>query len=364
MSNLSTKLVRTLLISALAAVTVMSAFAQSNVLKVGDPAPAIQVAKWVKGDAVPSLDKGKIYVVEFWATWCGPCKVSIPHLTELHKKFGDKATFIGVSSFETKWDGVEPFVKSEGDQMDYDVAMDKIENPTDREGFMAKNWMEAAHQPGIPTAFVVDKEGRIAWIGHPMELEQPLAKIVDGTWDRDAAAKAFAKAMDAQNAEANSPARKISTAFGQAMKAKKWDDALADANQLSALDKKYENTANSWKMAVYTESGDAKGFDAVAEKILNGPAKNNPAALNQVAWPIVDPESKLSPRNLELAHSAASKAVDLSERKEPAYIDTLAWAEFWMGNKSKAIDLENEAISKVTGDKSSYEASLKKFQGE
>jgi thiol-disulfide isomerase/thioredoxin len=338
-----------------------SALAQSTTLKVGDSAPAIKVAKWVKGDAVPSLDKGKIYVVEFWATWCGPCKVSIPHLTELHKKFGDKATFIGVSSFENKWDGVEPFVKSEGDQMDYDVAMDKIDKPTDREGFMAKNWMDAAKQNGIPTAFVVDKEGKVAWIGHPMELEGPLTKIVDGTWDRKAAAQEFANSMNAQKAEANSPANKLSVAFGQALKAKKWDEAVADADKLAALDKKYENAANFWKMAVYAKSGDGKKFDAVAEKILSGPAKDDPNTLNSIAWSIVDPESKMSPRNLELAHSSASKAVELSQRKEAAFIDTLAWAEFAMGNKSKAAELEKEALSKVEGDKSGYEAALKKF---
>src|SRR5689334_25163119 len=69
-------------------------------LTVGSPAPAIKVAKWVKGKPVNSLKKGNVYVVEFWATWCGPCKQSIPHLTELAKKYAGKATFIGVSSFE------------------------------------------------------------------------------------------------------------------------------------------------------------------------------------------------------------------------------------------------------------------------
>jgi thiol-disulfide isomerase/thioredoxin len=61
--------------------------AQDVTLKIGDPAPPLAVSKWVKGTPVKKLGDGQVHVVEFWATWCGPCKVSIPHLTELAKKY-------------------------------------------------------------------------------------------------------------------------------------------------------------------------------------------------------------------------------------------------------------------------------------
>ena len=96
-------------------------------LKVGDAAPEIKVAKWVKGSAVKSFEKGKVYVVEFWATWCGPCRTSIPHLTEMAKKFKDKATFTGVSVWERGEDiekQVTDFVENMGEKMDYNVALD------------------------------------------------------------------------------------------------------------------------------------------------------------------------------------------------------------------------------------------------
>jgi len=75
----------------------MAARAATATLKVGSDAPPVAVVKWFKGTPVDTLEKGKVYVVEFWATWCGPCKMSIPHLTEMAHKYGDKVTFVGVS---------------------------------------------------------------------------------------------------------------------------------------------------------------------------------------------------------------------------------------------------------------------------
>src|SRR5262249_46496067 len=76
-----------------------------------------------------------------------------------------------------------------GDKMDYSVALDRVpENGNPNDGAMARTWMRAAEENGIPAAFVV-KDGTIAWIGHPMELDEPLAKITAGDWDPKAVAK-------------------------------------------------------------------------------------------------------------------------------------------------------------------------------
>ena len=67
-------------------------------LKVGDPAPALAPGKWLKGEPVKALEKGKIYVVEFWATWCSGCVAQIPHLNELTRKLKDRPVrFISVT---------------------------------------------------------------------------------------------------------------------------------------------------------------------------------------------------------------------------------------------------------------------------
>ena len=149
-----------------------SPVSRAETLGVGDAAPKLNVKSFVKGEPVSAFEPGKNYVVEFWATWCGPCKTSIPHLTELQKK-NPGVTFIGVSIWEDDQEQVKPFVDEMGDKMAYRVAVDSIPDKEKAdEGAMAKTWMTAADQNGIPTAFIVNKEGKIAWIGHPMDDRQ------------------------------------------------------------------------------------------------------------------------------------------------------------------------------------------------
>src|ERR1700761_1889608 len=68
-------------------------------LKVGDPAPPLRASKWLQGAEVKEFAAGKTYVVEFWATWCGPCIVMMPHLSELQHQYADAGvTFIGYTA--------------------------------------------------------------------------------------------------------------------------------------------------------------------------------------------------------------------------------------------------------------------------
>lgn len=189
----------------LAAVALLSicsslATAAGPSLAVGLPAPELRVAKWLKGTPVEKLERGQVYVVEFWATWCGPCKATMPHVTSLAKKYAGKATIIGVSVWERPPEEtdasllslVEATVKSMGDRMDYNVAADGLDK------FMATTWMEAAGQKAIPCAFIVDREGKIAWIGLPAKMDDVLEAVVNGTWDREAEIKRAAEAAEAE----------------------------------------------------------------------------------------------------------------------------------------------------------------------
>ncbi|MBQ7590414.1 MAG: redoxin domain-containing protein [Verrucomicrobia bacterium] len=149
--------------------------------KLGEKAKALTISEWVKGSAVDVTDGKNVYVVEFWATWCGPCRNTIPHLTELQKKYKDQGVvFVGVSS--EKAEEVKPFVQEMGDKMDYNVAVDK-DDATD------KAYMAAYGQNGIPCAFIINKESQVVWVGHPMEMETPLKEVIEGKYDLSAALK-------------------------------------------------------------------------------------------------------------------------------------------------------------------------------
>ncbi len=159
-------------------------------LKAGDPAPKLAPGKWIQGDPVTQFQNGKAYIVEFWATWCPPCRASIPHLNEIYKKYKDKGlVVIGQDCWERDDSLVASFVKKMGDKMTYRVALD--DKSTNKKGVMATTWMEAAGRDGIPSAFLVDTHGKIAWIGHPMALkDEVIQQVLAGTYDASKVAKA------------------------------------------------------------------------------------------------------------------------------------------------------------------------------
>lgn len=125
-------------------------------------APPLKVAQWVKGApvALDALKGKKAVVIEFWATWCPPCRESIPHLTALQKKYRDSVAFIGISN-EAPED-VKRFVEAMGSKMDYAVAIDDKDETS-------RAYMDARGVNTIPYAFVVGKDGNVAYHGHPLD---------------------------------------------------------------------------------------------------------------------------------------------------------------------------------------------------
>ncbi|MBL9141496.1 MAG: TlpA family protein disulfide reductase, partial [Phycisphaerae bacterium] len=183
----------------------------SDELTIGDAAPVPQIEHWVRGTQPEFFAPGKTYVVEFWATWCGPCRTSMPHLSDLSEKYADKGVVVvGIS--DEKLEVVSKFLGKDEwkEKARYILATDPDRSTHDA-------YMKAAAQGGIPTSFIV-KDGKVQWIGHPMSMDGPLAEIVGGTWDM----AAYKAKFEPQQAAARANMKR-SAAIRKARESGDWD---------------------------------------------------------------------------------------------------------------------------------------------
>ena len=134
-------------------VALLIAGCDASAQKAGGPAAEIDAADWLNTEPLTlAALKGKVVVVEFWATWCPPCRASIPHLAKLNEKHqGDNFAMISLTN-EPKSKVVD-FAKKSG--MTWPVGCGS--NTSGKYGVK-----------GIPHAFVIDPKGDIVWRGHPM----------------------------------------------------------------------------------------------------------------------------------------------------------------------------------------------------
>ena len=110
--------------------------------------PGLAVEKWLT--AAPDI-RGKFVLVDFWATWCGPCRKAIPELNSFQKKFADKLVVIGLS------DESEAAVRRMTDpQIEYTIAVDS--------NAVTKNMIGVT---GIPHVMIMDPQGYVRWEGFP-----------------------------------------------------------------------------------------------------------------------------------------------------------------------------------------------------
>src|SRR6516225_1041710 len=113
----------------------------------GKPMPALNVTGWVNGEVKPEDMKGKVVIVDFYATWCGPCMAAIPHNNELLKKYGSQGlVIVGVCTSSEGQDQMDKTVKDRG--MEYPTAKDPGETSS-----------KAYHVQYYPTYCLIDKKG-------------------------------------------------------------------------------------------------------------------------------------------------------------------------------------------------------------
>jgi thiol-disulfide isomerase/thioredoxin len=339
--------VRTLLGPAFAAISVLtlavSALAQDKKLDVGDQAPGLDIELWAKGDET-TLESGNVYVVEFWATWCTPCKKSIPHLTSLQKDYKDKGlTIIGISDEEP--DKVKSFANQMGSKMEYTVAADR------RDG-TKRAWLQAAGLTTIPSAFIVDRKGKIAWIGNPLDedFDSTLKRVMSGRYDP----KLEKAAVPALRGAAN------------ARKARDWRLANKYYDEVVALDPAvFAAVALDKFEMLLIDKDDPKAASDYARKLMNEEFANDGEALQMLAEKIaLDPKvADKSKRDLDLALEISEAARKVIGNDDPTALAGVALIRYNRGEIDQAIELQKQAyFNAVPKAKPAFKRQLEIYQ--
>lgn len=313
---------------ALAAWGLAAGAASAATLGIGDPAPPLQIDKWINTSPIEIDTKGdKAYLFEFWATWCGPCIMSMPHLNEIHHKYEDELVVLAISDEPEAV--VRRFVKDMPKKVDYPMAVDKAQQTT-------RAYLAASGQMGIPVAFIVNKQGRVAWLGHPMDpgMDAVLDAVIKGTYDIDQAKAEMAKAQAEMAADERfmmAHRLELITAMQQA----DWPTAARLARQVA-------DPASGVSKSLRLE------------------------VLVQVSWSMLTHE-KADKAYVKDALQLAKAAYDLG-RENALVVDTYARALFEDGRIQDAIEHQREAIEladeaglkkELQNTLSEYEAALK-----
>lgn len=330
---------------------------EEKLLTIGSKAPELDVEHWVqdgKGAFKPvtKFESGKVYIVEFWATWCGPCIASMPHLSELQTKYRDRGVQI-VSISDEDLSTVEEFLNREvqgGGAKDGDAKAATAKTyrdltstyclTTDPDGSCKEDYMNAAQQNGIPTSFIVGKQGVIEWIGHPMEIDKPLESVLDDKWNRDEFLAEFKASQEAQ--------QKMSKIFGlmsrnKVSEALKLLDETIESVKGSPMERQYKVL----KLQIMMQGKDKDALSSYA-KDLFAELKGDGMMINQIAWAFVQMTDAGQLDNKDLL-KVALQAAEAESKDAPgpskfAILDTVAHLHYLTGDIDKAIEVQKAAL--------------------
>jgi thiol-disulfide isomerase/thioredoxin len=136
-------------------------------LKIGDTLPDLASFQ-LEGQLPPTL-KGRVILLDFWASWCGPCKISFPWMQEMTEKYSSQGLTVIAVSVDQKRENMQRFLKS------FTVSFTVVRDAQQK-------LVAAADVPTMPTSLLIDRSGRI--------------RFIHGGFDRDQAAGQYVKEIE------------------------------------------------------------------------------------------------------------------------------------------------------------------------
>ncbi|MER8614437.1 TlpA disulfide reductase family protein [Mesorhizobium sp. M1216] len=336
-------------------------FGQHPVLQMESPAPSIQVETWLRGEPLSSFEPGKVYIVEFWETSCGPCVDAMPHLMQLQEKYRDSGVeIIGVAASEEAptadeaRSNLDAWLTEKFSNLNFRMAFDST-------GEMDKLWMESSFSFWIPTSFVVDRDGHIAFIGGPTELDEVLPKVLNGSWRTSDKAKSADRERIAEGeTEAREQAltKPIKDRYWAAVETKDWKTARSAIEEGVALMPDNLNFRRSQVNLLLHQMRDMQAGLPVMRKFVRDAIDRNSedwmiAALDELFFPNFDHSHFPSAERLAMGKQLSEHILALNPPESdqcklmPYPVAAMYYHE--SGNKDRAIELIELALNSLGG---------------
>lgn len=312
---------------------------KKKALKVGDLLPLSGLPKvWLQGQPINQWEQDRVYIFEFWATWCRPCLAEMPHLEGIHERLvkdGIKATVVGVNVFDQQTpEQVKKFLAKQATKLTYTIAME-----SEKDGNVRTHWLNPLSVSGIPFALAV-KNGKILWTGHPKQLNSSFIiamtdkKFVPGTTPKQLA--------EAETTQVRQQMAHIQKLYNE----QKWTEAEVAAHAFfenAQIDEQYKWSVASLPIQVAFAVKDYTKANAYLRRKADL-FPNSADNLMQVATLVVEAEAvPVEERDLAVALMCTEKSCKMLPNNPHIWAVQAKLFEMH-GDKEKAIESMTEAI--------------------
>ncbi len=294
---------------------------------------------WIQCVPVRAFEPGKLYVFEFWATWCGPCLAMIPHMNEIYGKFKDSkdVVIVGVNVYDkTPVAKLSDFLAKRPVRPDYAIAADRGALATE------KNWLKPLGVSGIPFAVAL-KDGKILWKGHPQGLSAELVGRMAKPGYSPAEEDAARAAADAARKERARQVREVR----QLLKDGKNAEADALIGRIVAAPAADADTRAAVLETPFMPrllAGDPAGAQQALRRMAETLKDDRYAQVRAAHCILSTDELAVKDKDLKLAIACLERAQTLAGKPEAFLLERIADARSMMGDAAGAAAAQEQAV--------------------